>query len=62
MQQETARPRMRAVRVLEELLDEYIETVERSPMTERSKYTYITQADMFVRWVKGEFEPGETLW
>lgn len=59
--EDAAKPRMRAVHVLDKLLVEYIETVEESLMTDRSKYTYITQAQMFVRWVKGEFEPGETL-
>jgi len=52
----------REVQKLDELLQEYIDTVENSLMTPSSQRTYIDQAQMFVRWVKGDFEPGERLY
>ena len=51
----------RATKQLETLLEQYIEVVENGPMTTSSQNTYISQAQMFVKWVKGEFEPGERL-
>jgi hypothetical protein len=51
----------RALKQLEGLLQEYIETVQGSLMTPKSQKTYMEQAGFFVRWVKGEFVPGETL-
>jgi len=51
----------RSKHMLEQLLLEYVETVENSLMTDKSRETYISQATMFVNWCKGEFEPGETL-
>lgn len=53
--------KMRAVNKLDTLLQEYMQVVENSLMTESSQRTYIDQATMFVRWIKGEFEPGQTL-
>jgi hypothetical protein len=51
----------RALKQLDKLLEEYIGTVEDSLMTPSSQRTYIDQAGFFVRWVRGEFVPGETL-
>jgi hypothetical protein len=54
-------PKMKAVRKLNELLDEWIQDVEASPLTESSKKDYIGFVAMFVRWVEGDFMPGSNL-
>ena len=56
-------PQIRAevLRAAEEALEQYEEDVERSPLTRNTKDTYLLHARNFVRWMKGEFEPGATL-
>ena len=54
-------PRMKAVHRLNELLDEWIQEVEASPLTDSSKKDYIGFAAMFVRWIEGDFIPGSNL-
>ena len=41
------------------LFDEYAAEVNASELTESSKRDYISFAEMFVRWVGGDFTPGE---
>ena len=54
-------PRMRAINRLYELLDEYAETVTKSPLTESSQRDYVGFAQMFVRWVDNDFDPGANV-
>lgn len=46
---------------LESILEQYEKTVQHSPCKESTKRTYLLHSRNFVRWVKGDFEPGVTL-
>jgi hypothetical protein len=39
-------------------LDDYWHALEASDLGERSKGLYMSQAENFVRWMRGEFTPG----
>jgi hypothetical protein len=47
-----------ALHQIEEALRRYRVKVEASRLTNTSKHTYILHAEHFVRWLKGDFEPG----
>ena len=42
-------------------LDEYERVVDQTDMTERTKNTYLLHVRNFVRWTRGDFEPGSRL-
>lgn len=46
------------LRGLEPLLDEYTALVTASNLSHRSKAMYTDFANCFVRWIRGEFQPG----
>ena len=48
------------IATLESLIDQYEKVVEHASYTESTKHTYIYHSRNFVRWVKGDFEPGAT--
>lgn len=50
-----------ALRQVEEALGRYSNVCEDNLGTFNSRRTYQRYAEMFVRWLKGEFVPGETL-
>jgi hypothetical protein len=54
-------PRLRSINRLYELLDEYVEHVEASPLSDSSKKDYISFAEMFVRWADNDFTPGAAV-
>jgi hypothetical protein len=67
---ETVRPREGAGRAqvsdaalteIEEALVRYRKEVSETAMRAPSRDTYIRNAEMFVRWLRGEFEPGARL-
>ena len=43
---------------VEEALKAYEQAVEEAPLTPSSKETYVNRAQLFVRWLKDDFEPG----
>ena len=43
---------------IEEALKEYERAVEEAQLTPSTKKTYVNRAQLFVRWLKGDFEPG----
>jgi hypothetical protein len=45
-------------RLFEEYTKEVEELHEKGILKEKTMVTYITYAQYFVRWVKGDFEPG----
>lgn len=47
-----------ALSEIEPALKSYAADVERSDLSFSSQSTYIDMADNFVRWLRGEFEPG----
>ena len=46
---------------VDEAYERYEQEVEASNLSESSKFTYISHAHQFVRWLQGDFEPGGTL-
>lgn len=44
--------------LVEAALRQYEAEVGFAPLAEASKRTYLLHADSFVRWLRGEFEPG----
>lgn len=40
---------------------EYEEVIEESRLSRNARQTYLLHSGNFVRWIKGEFEPGGTL-
>ena len=49
------------VKKIEDAVEQYVLAVEASPLTDESKKTYIEHPRNFVRWLKGEFEPGGSV-
>ena len=47
-----------ALTEVEEALKAYEQAVEEAPLTPSSRQTYVNRAQLFVRWLKGDFEPG----
>ena len=47
-----------AQREVEEALKAYYDVVESSDLSQSSQATYIDMANNFVRWARGDFEPG----
>lgn len=47
-----------ALEQVERALDRYRDVVARSGLEEKTQATYIRHAETFVRWLKGDFEPG----
>ena len=47
-----------ALAEVEAALKAYEQAVEEAPLTPSSKETYVNRAQLFVRWLKGDFEPG----
>ena len=43
------------------LFDQYCWEVHNSKLADSSKVDYIMFAEMFVRWIDGDFQPGGTL-
>ena len=43
---------------IERALNRYVEKVDSTNLTDNSKWTYIEHATNFVRWLRGDFEPG----
>ena len=43
---------------VEKALKKYEQVVEEAPLAPSSKRTYVLHAHHFVRWLKGDFEPG----
>jgi len=43
---------------IEDALKEYYEAVKTSELSQSSKGSYIDKANNFVRWLRGEFDPG----
>jgi len=56
-------PRMtpECIREVEKAFREYEREVEDSKLRLSTKNTYLLHARQFVKWLKGEFEPGGTL-
>ena len=50
-----------ALREIEAALEEYKNEVNGTNLAQSSKETYLDHADAFVRWLKGEFEPGSRV-
>ena len=50
-----------ALRQVEQALGRYSNICEANLGTPNSRKTYFRYSEMFVRWLKGEFIPGETL-
>ena len=48
----------RTLAEVEEALKAYEQAVEKAPLSPSSKETYVNRAQLFVRWLKGDFEPG----
>ena len=46
---------------LQRRLNEYERVVNQTELAETTKNTYLLHARNFVRWTRGDFEPGETL-
>ena len=46
---------------IEEALKEYENEVNATNLAKNSKDTYLSHANHFVRWLKGDFEPGERV-
>ena len=51
----------RALCEIEAALKEYENEVNATNLAKNSKETYLSHANHFVRWLKGEFEPGERV-
>ena len=49
------------LKMVQEALDQYIEEVENSLLSEESKKTYKEHPRNFVRWLDDDFEPGILL-
>lgn len=47
-----------AMSEIETALKDYYTTVEASDLSQSSQATYIDMANNFVRWLRGEFDPG----
>lgn len=45
-------------RQIEQAFEDYRREVEASALAEASQHTYLLHAGNFVRWLKGDFEPG----
>ena len=43
---------------VEQALKAYEQAVEEAPLAPSSKETYVNRAQLFVRWLKDDFEPG----
>jgi len=50
-----------ALKEIEDAFDEYERFVHTTPMTEAAKKTYLLHSSNFVRWLKGDFIPGDRL-
>jgi len=50
-----------AISEIERALERYWQVVEASRLQSTTKKTYLVHAGNFVRWLKGEFQPGATL-
>lgn len=48
-------------RQLQQFLDEYWRILMNSQLTDKSIEDYYYFAEVFVRWINGEFEPGRRL-
>jgi len=49
------------MREIEEAFRKYEAEVEATAMTPNTKTTYLLHSRHFVRWLKGDFKPGEKL-
>ena len=47
-----------ALAEVEAALKAYEQAVEEAPLAPSSRQTYVNRAQLFVRWLKGDFEPG----
>ena len=54
----TSRLSTAALSEVEEALKAYYDAVESSDLSQSSQATYIDMANNFVRWARGDFEPG----
>lgn len=50
-----------ALREVEEAFRRYEAEVEESNMTPESKKTYLLHSRNFIRWLRGDFRPGDRL-
>lgn len=50
-----------ALREVEEALERYKVEVRESGVAPNTEQTYIPNAEQFVRWLKGEFQPGSQV-
>ena len=50
-----------ALREVEEALERYKVEVRESGVAPNTEKTYLPNAEQFVRWLKGEFQPGSQL-
>ena len=46
---------------VKQLLEQYIDEVDRSGLTEKSARTYKLHAEQFVRWLDHDFIPGDRV-
>ena len=51
----------RILEIIKAALREYVEEVEGTTLTCKTKKTYIRHAETFVRWMAGDFTPGERV-
>lgn len=47
--------------IIQKAVEQYCQVVQESELSEESKKTYIEHPNNFVRWLKGEFEPGGSV-
>jgi hypothetical protein len=57
----TSEQKIRSMSKIWNLFDEYAEEVNTSLLSDSSKKDYLMFAEMFVRWLDGDFVPGGTL-
>lgn len=50
-----------AMREIERGLEQYVAEVEQSRMKPSTKKTYVRHVSTYVRWLKGDFTPGERV-
>ena len=47
--------------IVQKAVEQYCQVVQGSELSEESKKTYIEHPNNFVRWLKGDFEPGGSV-
>jgi hypothetical protein len=57
----TTVPRLNQNEQLWQRLDQYFDVLQRSQLAEKSVEDYYYFAECFVRWVNGEFTPGQNI-